>query len=206
MPKREETMNKSTLAATTLAVAAAAGTGGIASPARVEAWYSRLRKPAYQPPRIAFPVVWTALYGDIATTSAVAIDRLEATGQHDKARRTRCRAGRQPCPQRRVELAVLSLSQTGRRGAGRRCTDREQCRPRQARRRRRPKGRIGSAPLSVADLLLELHAVPISATAAMAATVAVLVYRVVTVVLVFETRRLGLDLLGRVLRSRRWWL
>ncbi len=79
-------MNKSTLAATTLAVAAAAGTGGIASPARVEAWYSRLRKPAYQPPRIAFPVVWTALYGDIATTSAVAIDRLEATGQHDKAR------------------------------------------------------------------------------------------------------------------------
>ncbi len=34
-----------------------------------------------------FPVVWTALYGDIAATSAVAIDRLRTTGQHDKARR-----------------------------------------------------------------------------------------------------------------------
>jgi hypothetical protein len=36
--------------------------------------------------------------------------------------------------------------------------------------------------LGEADLLLELHAVPISATAAIAATVAVLAYRVVTVV------------------------
>jgi hypothetical protein len=35
--------------------------------------------------------------------------------------------------------------------------------------------------LDEADLLLELHAVPISATAAIAATVAVLAYRVVTV-------------------------
>ncbi len=80
-------MNKSTLAATTLGVAATAATGSIASPGRVPAWYSRLRKPAYQPPGIAFPVVWTALYTDIAATSAVAIDRFRTAGQHDKARR-----------------------------------------------------------------------------------------------------------------------
>ncbi len=80
-------MNRSTLAATALAVATAAGTGSIASPRRVAAWYSRLRKPAYQPPGAAFPVVWTALYGDIAATSAVAIDRFRTEGRHDKARR-----------------------------------------------------------------------------------------------------------------------
>jgi benzodiazapine receptor len=80
-------MHKKTLAATTLGVVVTAGSGNIASPARVPAWYSALRKPAYQPPKIAFPVVWTALYADIAATSAVAIDRLRTTGQHDKARR-----------------------------------------------------------------------------------------------------------------------
>lgn len=80
-------MNRSILAATTLAVAAAAGTGSIASPKRLPAWYSRLSKPPYQPPGAAFPVVWTALYGDIAATSAVAIDRLRAAGQHEPARR-----------------------------------------------------------------------------------------------------------------------
>jgi tryptophan-rich sensory protein len=80
-------MNSSTLAATTLAVAAAAGTGSIASPRHVLTWYSRLDKPPYQPPGAAFPVVWTALYGDIAATSAVAIDGFRRAGQHEKARR-----------------------------------------------------------------------------------------------------------------------
>ncbi|OBH03286.1 TspO protein [Mycobacterium sp. E2699] len=80
-------MNKSTLAATTAAVAIAAGTGSIASPMRVPGWYARLRKPAYQPPGAAFPLVWTTLYADIAATSAAAIDRFRARGQHDEARR-----------------------------------------------------------------------------------------------------------------------
>lgn len=79
-------MKLSTLAATTLAVAVAAGTGTIAGPRRVPGWYAGLRKPAYQPPGAAFPVVWTALYADIAVTSAVTVDRLRAAGQHDKAR------------------------------------------------------------------------------------------------------------------------
>lgn len=80
-------MNKSTLAATTLAVAATSISGSLAGPHRNPAWYSRLRKPAYQPPGAAFPVVWTGLYTDIATTSAVAIDRFHATGQPGKAHR-----------------------------------------------------------------------------------------------------------------------
>lgn len=79
-------MNKSILAGTSLAVAAAAGTGSVASPNRVPAWYSRLRKPRYQPPGVAFPVVWTSLYADIAATSAVVIDRFRAAGQHEEAR------------------------------------------------------------------------------------------------------------------------
>lgn len=79
-------MNRSTLAATSLAVAATAVAGSIASGNAMSRWYSRLRKPTYQPPRAAFPTVWTTLYGDIAATSAVTIDRFRATGQHDKAR------------------------------------------------------------------------------------------------------------------------
>jgi tryptophan-rich sensory protein len=80
-------VSKSALATTTLAVATAAGIGSIASARRVPAWYSRLRKPDYQPPGTAFPVVWTILYGDIAGTSAAAIDRFRIAGHHDRARR-----------------------------------------------------------------------------------------------------------------------
>lgn len=79
-------MNKQTLAATTLAVAAAAGIGSVASRPRVPAWYARLRKPRYVPPSGVFPVAWTSLYTDIAATSAAAIHRLRATGRHDDAR------------------------------------------------------------------------------------------------------------------------
>lgn len=80
-------MNKSILAATALGVAAAAGAGSVASAASNSPWYSRLRKPPYQPPRAAFPTVWTTLYGDIAVSSAAALDRFRATQQHGKARR-----------------------------------------------------------------------------------------------------------------------
>jgi translocator protein len=80
-------MNSKTVAATTLAVAAAAGAGSVASAKGVPTWYARLRKPSFQPPNAAFPVAWTTLYTDIAATSAVVIDRFRATGQHEKARR-----------------------------------------------------------------------------------------------------------------------
>jgi tryptophan-rich sensory protein len=84
--RTEYTVNKSILGATALGVAVAAGAGSVASADAASWWYSRLRKPAYQPPPAAFPTVWTTLYADIAATSAVALDRFRATGQHDKAR------------------------------------------------------------------------------------------------------------------------
>ena len=80
-------MNKQTLAATALAVTAAAGAGSVASKNRPPAWYNRLRKPRYVPPSGVFPVAWTTLYTDIAITSATAIDRLRAAGRRDEARK-----------------------------------------------------------------------------------------------------------------------
>ncbi len=79
-------VNKHTLAATTLAVATAAGVGSVASRPGPTGWYARLRRPRYVPPNGVFPVAWTALYTDIAGTSAVAVDRLRAAGRHDEAR------------------------------------------------------------------------------------------------------------------------
>ncbi|BBZ14701.1 TspO/MBR family protein [Mycobacterium branderi] len=80
-------MNKPTLVATSLAVAAAAGSGSLASRSRVAGWYARLRKPAYVPPSPVFPAAWSALYTDIAATSALAVDRLRRAGRRDDARR-----------------------------------------------------------------------------------------------------------------------
>jgi translocator protein len=81
-----DNVNKPTLAATTLAVGAAAGIGSVASRPRSASWYARLNKPSYVPPNAVFPVAWTSLYTDIAATSAAAIDRLRAAGRHDEAR------------------------------------------------------------------------------------------------------------------------
>lgn len=32
-------------------------------------WYKALKKPSFQPPALAFPIAWTALYASIATAS-----------------------------------------------------------------------------------------------------------------------------------------
>lgn len=50
------------------AVAGAAWYGSRYSPrdARTKLWYSRLEKPAYNPPKYVFPIVWTSLYALIA--------------------------------------------------------------------------------------------------------------------------------------------
>lgn len=58
------------------AVAACVALGSAASREVDSSWYRSLRKPALQPPAVAFPVVWTALYADLAITSATAVDRL----------------------------------------------------------------------------------------------------------------------------------
>ena len=66
-------MKLKTLAWTTAATVATAAAGGLATDPR-SSWYLKLRKPDWQPPAIAFPVVWTALYADLAVTSAAALD------------------------------------------------------------------------------------------------------------------------------------
>jgi tryptophan-rich sensory protein len=69
-----------------LATAATAVIGGLASRPAQSAWYAKLKKPPYQPPRQAFPIVWPVLYADIAATSAATLDDLEERGQHQQRR------------------------------------------------------------------------------------------------------------------------
>jgi len=68
-----------TVAWTAAATAATAAAGGVATDPD-GGWYRSLRKPDWQPPAIAFPVVWTALYADLAVSSAVALDSGAGTG------------------------------------------------------------------------------------------------------------------------------
>lgn len=83
-------MRPKTLLATGAATAVTAAIGSVASTETKSSWYVGLDKPAFQPPPIAFPIVWTALYLDIAITSAAAMDVLaerRATGERDAFRR-----------------------------------------------------------------------------------------------------------------------
>jgi tryptophan-rich sensory protein len=74
------------LLTTGLLTTAAATVGSLATgDAPNSRWYRRLRKPAYQPPSSVFPVVWTALYADIALTSAAAMSDRSPTKKTDAA-------------------------------------------------------------------------------------------------------------------------
>ncbi len=75
--------------ATTAMTATAAVVGSLGTKPD-SAWYAALDKPAWQPPPIAFPLVWTPLYASIAT----------ATG--------RAAAAAPPGPERRRVLAVTA--------------------------------------------------------------------------------------------------
>jgi benzodiazapine receptor len=69
-------MRPKTLVTTVGAVFATAALGGLASRPAESSWYSGLRKPSFQPPRQAFPIVWPILYADIAAVSASTLDHL----------------------------------------------------------------------------------------------------------------------------------
>jgi len=80
------------LALTGAAVAASAVIGSLATKPGSR-WYRSLDLPAWQPPKAAFPIVWTLLYSDIAASAAAAltaIDRNQAEGE-DGSRSTRQR-------------------------------------------------------------------------------------------------------------------
>lgn len=74
-----------TLAGCTAAVAACAVAGSIGTTPR-SAWYSSLRKPAWQPPGAVFPIAWTTLCALIAAGSALTLADLEESGRADEAR------------------------------------------------------------------------------------------------------------------------
>ncbi|MFX4272176.1 TspO/MBR family protein [Propionibacteriaceae bacterium Y1685] len=67
-----------------VATAACAVLGSIATDPD-SMWYRQLDKPSWQPPPIAFPVVWTLLYADVAITSALVLTSLEKQGRHHEA-------------------------------------------------------------------------------------------------------------------------
>nr|BFE61980.1 tryptophan-rich sensory protein [Dactylosporangium thailandense] len=69
---------------TTAAVTAAAGIGSLVTRPG-DPWYRRLEKPSWQPPRQAFPLVWTPLYGLIAFAGARALDARRGPGQRSFA-------------------------------------------------------------------------------------------------------------------------
>lgn len=71
------------LGATGAAALASAGLGAAATTPEA-AWYRALRKPPWDPPSIAFPLVWTPLYADIAVTVAAALTQLEQEGRDDE--------------------------------------------------------------------------------------------------------------------------
>ncbi|MCV7191399.1 TspO/MBR family protein [Mycolicibacterium brumae] len=78
-------MRLRTIALTATGAAAASIVGGLASKPNIDTWYAKLDKPGYVPPNAVFPVAWTSLYGNIATTSAKVIDTLRDEGRTAEA-------------------------------------------------------------------------------------------------------------------------
>lgn len=71
--------------ATTGGLVAAAATAGSLATEPDGGWYRGLDKPSWQPPPVAFPIVWTTLYADIAVTSAAVLNELDRRGDTEEA-------------------------------------------------------------------------------------------------------------------------
>ena len=57
------------------------------------AWYRSLTLPSWQPPRAAFPVVWTGLYAGLAVTSAAVLARHDMEAGSGSAKAQTHRSG-----------------------------------------------------------------------------------------------------------------
>lgn len=73
----------------TLAATGAAAAAGSAVTDPGSDWYRSLDTPSWQPPPLAYPLVWTPLYLDVAVTSAHVLETLSEAGRTDAARRYR---------------------------------------------------------------------------------------------------------------------
>lgn len=69
----------------TAVVSAAAVAGSLATDPN-SLWYRTRRKPDWQPPSEAFPIVWTSLYAGAAITSTQVLNHHEREGDEDQAR------------------------------------------------------------------------------------------------------------------------
>lgn len=76
----EPSLGRRNLLIASAATGAAAVAGAVVSDPESD-WYRSLDTPPWQPPAVAFPIVWTALYASIAGTSASAVTAL---GDRDK--------------------------------------------------------------------------------------------------------------------------
>ncbi|AJT41807.1 tryptophan-rich sensory protein [Psychromicrobium lacuslunae] len=81
-----------TFLGTSVAVLGCAVAGSILTDPK-SSWYRNLKKPTWQPPPLAFPLVWTALYADIAAISSLVIADAEENQQHYEAKRYRAALG-----------------------------------------------------------------------------------------------------------------
>lgn len=68
------------LALTGAAVTAAAVVGSLATQPDSR-WYRSLDLPAWQPPKAAFPIVWSLLYADLAASTAATLTGLDREGE-----------------------------------------------------------------------------------------------------------------------------
>jgi uncharacterized protein YbjT (DUF2867 family)/tryptophan-rich sensory protein len=74
---RDTALRNAVVAGTAVAACAVAGSMGTRPGSR---WYRSLVKPAWQPPPVAFPLVWTVLYTDLAATAASTLTTLDRAG------------------------------------------------------------------------------------------------------------------------------